>query len=194
MRVTTTTQIRRQINQRTQRFRNVGDQVSVLQALDLLQMSLRRAHQRQLLPPSTAHGLIATSRLVTRMHEQGLWTSALALAVHRTRAEGTWCTSQEPYTDRTLRMRLKAPNVRSATTAMHQGQGKEGPRRVLTHAISPHLWTGPILDLSAVDRTRLRVEEAGTGAWELADTVLAEAVTDQLVELHTLASHPAAAL
>ncbi|WP_152442492.1 hypothetical protein [Nocardiopsis kunsanensis] len=187
--MTTTTQIRR----RTQRMKHVGEQVSVLQALDLLHMGLRRAHQRQLLPPSD-QGFIATGRLVRRMHEQGLWTSVLALAMHRTRAEGTWCTNQEPCTDRALRMRLKAPDVRSATTAMCQDQGEEGPRRVLVHAISPHLWAGPILDLSAVDRTRLRVEEAGTGAWELADTVLAEAVTDQLVELHTLASHPAAAL
>ena len=185
MRVTTTTQIRR----RTQRMRNVGEQVSVLQALDLLHMSLRQAHQQQLLPPSD-QGFIATGRLVRRMHEQGLWTSALALAVHRTRAEGTWCTNQKPRKDRTLRVRLKAPDARSATTTMHQDQGEESPRRVLAHAITPHLWAGPILDLSVVDRTQLRVEGARTGAWELTDTVLAQVVTDQMLELHTTASHP----
>lgn len=187
MRVTTTTQIRR----RAQRMRHLGEQVSVLQAVELLQMSLRRAHQRQLLPPSD-QGFLATGRLVARMHEGGLWTSVLALAVHRTRAEGTWYPGHAPRVDNAMCLHLHAPDARNATTTMSLDHDKEEPARtVLAGTIRPHLWAGPIPHLSATNRTSLRVHE-GAGAWDLADTELANAVTNQMLELHTTASHPMA--
>lgn len=188
VRVTTTEQIRR----RTQRLAHLDEQVSTLKATDLLQMSLHRAHQQQLLPPCTGQGHIATGRLVARMHEQGLWTSLLALAMHRTRAEGTWHPGHAPRVDNAMCLHLHAPDARNATTTMNLDHDKEEPARtVLARAIRPHLWAGPIPHLSATNRTSLQVHE-GAGAWDLADTELANAVTNQMLELHTTASHPVA--